>query len=790
MVHNGSLYSLGSEEARGTVYRFSNRDWILHSDNTPSSGVSLFALNAVSHGGRAYIMGGNDGSTFKRDIWVSSDLKEWAHAGSLPEAAGAGGAVASFNDSLIYVYGGKVYSGVVSTVGGSVNVAFGAGVAVGVGDEGGQAVAVVGSSHARRLLVMGGIGNDNLWSSSDGRDWSVVTATILSKESLTPFGAGQAYGDFIVERTTIFTPPYQVVLLNLPRRLSVAVSAVLGGLVTVTASGGLGGGLGDYIYSLKDSDVGTINASNGRISLTTSALPHRRIYLLTVMVSSTGKGALPSEEHVIELHVADALSLAVNFVTAEQPSDSSEGIYTVSATRGGVKTYNVAAVSQPTFSNKVAVGSADGVVRLSEFLPPSVTVSVYIRVSDDILSPAQTLTLALVNPNLDAGIQKVYSVLERNELASNELASNVVALVTLGEGAKLLSATLLPSDQSEWTISEGLLYLSKSVTVGSYTATMSLSGTQGDDLQERHVIHRYVVDVWQQTLYFFHNAYTVSRSVDRGVNWTSHSSPVLYTDSTGVAYYQNSVWAVFLESTYTSADGINWQTVGDGKNPEFNDGGLVADRNLVVQNGTLYLLSRGIDPTNRMVHRYNGNSWVFHADNTPVVYGISNLLSHDGLVYIVGAKKDNLGRGRDFSRNIWVSSDLKEWVHAGLLPEEVPVLGPVVVFQNSIVHAAYAEIHSGAISTLGVGSSPQVTVEFKEGISTVLPVDNIYFPIGVIGFNRELLLIVDRDDDDKLKTSSGGDFWNDVKTKVNGKEDLKPFKERARAGYFLATERD
>ena len=747
VVHNGNLYSLGSGQALGTVYRRSGDGWVFHSDNTPSSAAPLLALNVVSHDGLVYIVGGSDSvPTFMRDLWVSSDLKEWSHAGSLPEAAGDGGGVVSFNNELVYVYGNNAYSGVVSTVDGRVSVAFGAGVAVGVGSTGAQAAVAFDLPNTKRLLVVGGHGNANLWSSSDGRAWNVVGGNAAAM----PFGDAQDFADIIPSFTPAFIPVYQVVL-NGPPALVVRQSPPLGGLATVTASGGGGG----YTYSLLNNVAGVvIDENNGRISLT-SALAAGSLYLLTANAFGMAVESLVGD-YVVTVDFR-LLSFAANVVTVGQTLGQSEAIYTVSAQYGGVKTYSIVAVSSTVYSDRVMIGEADGVVKLSRSLPIDATVSVYVRAADDIGSAAQTLTLVLVNVNLRAGLQVLYPM-----VGSDEKTATPVASVTLEAGVSLSSSALLPDGQALFTLAGRELRLLQPAAEGLYTATVLLSGTNGNDRQIRRVQYHYVVQARQSgsfsvILYYFYG-FKSYRSFDGGMNWESSAAPDIQYLRDGVAYYQNRIWMVHDKATYASVDrpsGLEWPKVGGGQAP--HGGNDYRDSKLVVHNGSLYSLGSG--QALGTVYRYSDsdNGWVFHSDNTPSSAApllALNVVSHDGLAYIVGGS-DSMPT---FMRDIWVSSDLKEWSHAGSLPEAARDGGAVASLNNKLVYVYGNRAYSGVVSTVG----GRVSVAFGAGVAVGVGSGGGQAAVVVDSLNGERLLVLGSTGNNNLWSSSDGQNWSVV----------------------------
>ena len=149
-------------------------NWILE---TAEAWPARTAHGVLAHGGKIYVMGGEDeDGNLLGDVWSSADGKTWALAqGSPGWSARKAFAVASFGD-LMYIIGGENADGTQKNVFSSAD-----GIAweeVGdlpksdITDAADPERSYVGAIvKDRRLVVLGGRGNPNGWISPDGTSW-------------------------------------------------------------------------------------------------------------------------------------------------------------------------------------------------------------------------------------------------------------------------------------------------------------------------------------------------------------------------------------------------------------------------------------------------------------------------------------------------------------------------------------------------------------------------------------------------------------------------------------------
>ena len=179
--HRGRLYVLGGNDGGRRNDVWSSADGKSWREETAAAAWSARQYHqAVSHRGRLYVLGGHDGGRLN-DVWSSTDGKSWteetaagwmarqrhqavSHNGRLYVLGGIGGGKLRLNDVWSSA-DGKSWREETAAAAWSARQRH-------------QAV-----SHRGRLYVLGGIGGgNNVWSSADGKSWREETAAAAWSE--------------------------------------------------------------------------------------------------------------------------------------------------------------------------------------------------------------------------------------------------------------------------------------------------------------------------------------------------------------------------------------------------------------------------------------------------------------------------------------------------------------------------------------------------------------------------------------------------------------------------------
>ena len=177
LSHHGRLYVLGGNDGDSNLNDVwsaaEGANWSLETAGAEWAGRE--GHQALSHNGRLYVLGGNDGSRLS-DVWSSADGANWGQETADAGWAGREGHQALSHQGRLYVLGGNdgsLLNDVWSSADGA-NWSLETAGAGWTGREGHQSL-----SHQGRLYVLGGNDGSRLsdvWSSADGANWSLETA--------------------------------------------------------------------------------------------------------------------------------------------------------------------------------------------------------------------------------------------------------------------------------------------------------------------------------------------------------------------------------------------------------------------------------------------------------------------------------------------------------------------------------------------------------------------------------------------------------------------------------------
>ena len=177
LSHHGRLYVLGGNDGSNSLNDVwsaaEGADWSL--ETAGAEWAEREGHQALSHNGRLYVLGGNDGNRLS-DVWSSTDGANWGQETADAGWAGRDGHQALSHQGRLYVLGGNddsLLNDVWSSADGT-NWSLETAGTEWTEREGHQAL-----SHQGRLYVLGGNNGSRLsdvWSSADGANWSLETA--------------------------------------------------------------------------------------------------------------------------------------------------------------------------------------------------------------------------------------------------------------------------------------------------------------------------------------------------------------------------------------------------------------------------------------------------------------------------------------------------------------------------------------------------------------------------------------------------------------------------------------
>ena len=326
--HNGRLHVLsGSSGSMGNAYRrdaWSSDDgetWVLDSNKAWGGGGTRRGLGAVSHNGRLYVMGGHRNGTY-RDVWSSVDGKgTWSFEGNAEWPSRAHFDVVSHNGRM-YVIGGDS-DGNLTPIGDVWSSADGKNwVQEKENTEAywGKRYRLRAVSHNGLLYVVGGryeaVGSDlnarDVWSSADGKSWTIVVDNV---QSLGRSGFAAA----------VFPPP--LVLWGVGEAIMLNAGVANTEIHKFTAQYGVG----QYTYELLTDVTGfSVDGSSGVLSANSSVTAGS--YTLTVQVKDEEE---TEAETAVKINVVASSTAALSAGSSGISPPASGGGASAKALAGG-----------------------------------------------------------------------------------------------------------------------------------------------------------------------------------------------------------------------------------------------------------------------------------------------------------------------------------------------------------------------------------------------------------------------------------------------------------------------
>ena len=333
--HNGRLYVLsGSSSSLGNTYRrdaWSSDDgetWVLDSNKAWGGGGARRALGAVSHNGRLYVMGGHRNGAY-RDVWSSVDGKgTWSFEGNAEWPGRARFEVVSHNGRM-YVIGGDSTGGLapIGDVWSSADGKNWVREKENTDTYWGKRYRLRAVSHNGLLYVVGGrydaVGGDlnarDVWSSADGKSWTIVVDNV---QGLNRSGFGVA----------VFPPP--LVLWGVGEAIMLNAGVANTEIHKFTAQYGVG----QYTYELLPDVPGfSINGSSGVLSANSSVTAG--LYTLTVQVKDEEE---TEAETAVKINVVASSTAALSALSSGISPPASGGGASAKALAGGISLHIIA----------------------------------------------------------------------------------------------------------------------------------------------------------------------------------------------------------------------------------------------------------------------------------------------------------------------------------------------------------------------------------------------------------------------------------------------------------------
>ena len=326
--HNGRLHVLsGSSGSMGNAYRrdaWSSDDgetWVLDSNKAWGGGGTRRGLGAVSHNGRLYVMGGHRNGTY-RDVWSSVDGKgTWSFEGNAEWPSRAHFDVVSHNGRM-YVIGGDS-DGNLTPIGDVWSSADGKNWVQekeNTDTYWGKRYRLRAVSHNGLLYVVGGryeaVGGDlnarDVWSSADGKSWTIVVDNV---QGLNRSGFGAA----------VFPPP--LVLWGVGEAIMLTAGVANTEIHKFTAQYGVG----QYTYELLTDVPGfSIGPSSGVLSADSNT--QAGLYTLTVQVKDEEE---TEAETAVKINVVASSTAALSAGSSGISPPASGGGASAKALAGG-----------------------------------------------------------------------------------------------------------------------------------------------------------------------------------------------------------------------------------------------------------------------------------------------------------------------------------------------------------------------------------------------------------------------------------------------------------------------
>ena len=326
--HNGRLHVLsGSSSSLGNTYRrdaWSSDDgetWVLDSNKAWGGGGARRALGAVSHNGRLYVMGGHRNGAY-RDVWSSVDGKgTWSFEGNAEWPGRARFEVVSHNGRM-YVIGGDSTGGLdpIGDVWSSADGKNWVQEKENTDTYWGKRYRLRAVSHNGLLYVVGGryeaVGGDlnarDVWSSADGKSWTIVVDNV---QGLNRSGFGVA----------VFPPP--LVLWGVGEAIMLTAGVANTEIHKFTAQYGVG----QYTYELLTDVTGfSINGSSGVLSADSNT--QAGLYTLTVQVKDEEE---TEAETAVKINVVASSTAALSAGSSGISPPASGGGASAKALAGG-----------------------------------------------------------------------------------------------------------------------------------------------------------------------------------------------------------------------------------------------------------------------------------------------------------------------------------------------------------------------------------------------------------------------------------------------------------------------
>ena len=334
--HNGRLHVLsGSSSSLGNTYRrdaWSSDDgetWVLDSNKAWGGGGARRALGAVSHNGRLYVMGGHRNGAY-RDVWSSVDGKgTWSFEGNAEWPSRARFEVVSHNGRM-YVIGGDSDGGLtpIGDVWSSADGKNWVQEKENTDTYWGKRYRLRAVSHNGLLYVVGGryeaVGGDlnarDVWSSADGKSWTIVVDNV---QGLNRSGFGVA----------VFPPP--LVLWGVGEAIMLNAGVANTEIHKFTAQYGVG----QYTYKLLTDVPGfSVDGSSGVLSADSNT--QAGLYTLTVQVKDEEE---TEAETAVKINVVASSTAALSAGSSGiSPPASGGGASAKALAEGGISLHIIA----------------------------------------------------------------------------------------------------------------------------------------------------------------------------------------------------------------------------------------------------------------------------------------------------------------------------------------------------------------------------------------------------------------------------------------------------------------
>ena len=257
LPHNGRLYVLGGRDKDfnplNDVWSSADgQNWSLETSNAGWS--RRYYHQALSHHGRLYVLGGlTDGSKRRNDVWSSADGKNWSRETDDADWTRREKHQALSHHGRLYVLGGygdlengSYFRNDVWSSADGKNWSLETDDAEWDERDSHQAL-----SHNGRLYVLGGDDGDDrlndVWSSADGEEWALITISA-------------SWSERSFHQAVVFPP--ELVLWGVGEKLTATAGIAAANLHTFTAQYGRG----DYSYSLSPTVNGFAVSPDGVLS--------------------------------------------------------------------------------------------------------------------------------------------------------------------------------------------------------------------------------------------------------------------------------------------------------------------------------------------------------------------------------------------------------------------------------------------------------------------------------------------------------------------------------------------